>query len=328
MHHTRRQLLIAAAGTAGIGSLGGCLDGAPDDDGQASDAPSVRSSFFVFGDIAATVAGDAADAELLVPIGQHGHGWEPGPRVRAEINDADLFVHGMEGFQPWVDDITRDLESDGSEVTTIDASGGVPLIEAGAGDDHGDDHEGENESQDVENADPHFWMDPLRVADASTTVREGLADVDPANDETYASNAESFREELDALHERIDATVASASKDVVLVAGHDSFGYFADRYNVTIEALTNVSPDDRPTPRDIERAREIIDTHDLRHVCADPLESQRAAEQLVTETDIEGVLPLTAMPGLTDEWADEGWGYLEVMESVNLPTIKQALNAS
>jgi zinc transport system substrate-binding protein len=31
------------------------------------------------------------------------------------------------------------------------------------------------------------------------------------------------------------------------------------------------------------------------------------------------------MPGLTDEWEAEEWGYVEVMEQVNLPTLERAL---
>jgi zinc transport system substrate-binding protein len=119
--------------------------------------------------------------------------------------------------------------------------------------------------------------------------------------------------------------VAGGSTDVVLVAGHNSFRYFGDRYGVTVESLTDASPDDRPTTRDVERARAVVADHGLRYVCADPLESQRAAEQLVAETDAEAVLPLTAMPGLTPEWDTEGWGYVDVVENVNLPTLERAL---
>jgi zinc transport system substrate-binding protein len=175
--------------------------------------------------------------------------------------------------------------------------------------------------------DPHFWMDPLRVSDAAENVRQGLVDVDPDNEGVYADNTEQFQAELDDLHGQIESTVADGSQDVLLVAGHDSFQYFADRYEVQVEALTNVSPDDRPTTRDIQRAREVIETHDLRYICADPLESQQAAEQLVAETTAEAVLPLTAMPGLIEEWADKDWGYVEVMENVNLPTLADALEA-
>lgn len=332
MSVNRRELLSAVAVTAGVGSLAGCTgdepaSGSESAAGSDSSAPTAQSSFFVFGDITAQVAGSAADAELLVPIGQHGHGWEPGPSVREEIRDADLLVHGMDGFQPWVDDIRTDLEADDADVTTVDVSSGLELLAPGSEHHHGEEGHGGDDDHGHGTMDPHFWMDPLRVKDATGNVERTLADVDPSNEDAYTENADGFRAALDGLHERIEATISNASKEVLLVAGHDSWQYFGDRYGVTVEALTNVSPDDRPTPRDIARAQEIIETHDLRYICADPLESQRAAEQLVGETDAEAVLPLTAMPGLTDEWESEDWGYLEVMENVNFPALEDALDA-
>jgi zinc transport system substrate-binding protein len=341
MHLTRRRL-VTAAGTVGIGGFAGCLGGGAEGAvGASTDGGVARSSFFVFGDLTARVAGDAATAELLVPVGQHGHGWEPGPRIREEIHGADLFVHGMPGFQPWVDDITRDLEADGADVTTLDASDGIDLFDTGSGHDHGhegahDDHADEGtrdhaseESHDDHGggADPHFWMDPLRVKDAVGNVRQGLAAVDEGNADAYAENADTVRARLDDLHDRIASTVAEGSNGTVLVAGHNAHRYLAARYGLDVVSLTDASPDDRPTARDVERARRLVDDRGLRYVCADPLESQRAAEQLVAETGAEAVLPLTAMPGLTDEWDANDWGYVDVMERVNLPTLERVLDA-
>ena len=367
MHLTRRRL-VTTAGTVGIGGLAGCLGG--DRTGEAAGAssdeaagPVARSSFFVFGDITAQVAGDAATAELLVPVGQHGHGWEPGPRIREEIRGADLFVHGMPGFQPWVDDITRDLAADGADVTAVDASAGIDLLATGSEHDHGDeeehddhagegghddhageethdDHAGEGTHDDHageethdpahdhgDGADPHFWMDPLRVKHAVGTVRRGLTTVDEGAADAYAENADALRTRLDDLHDRLASTVADGSNETILVAGHNAHRYLADRYGLDVVSLTDASPDDRPTARDVERARRLVDDRGLRYVCADPLESQRAAEQLVAETDAEAVLPLTAMPGLTDEWDANDWGYVDVMERVNLPTLERVLDA-
>jgi zinc transport system substrate-binding protein len=345
---TRRRLLAATAGTVGVGSLAGCTGDVGGTARADATRPTVRASFFVFGDLAATVAGDAATAESLAPVGQHGHGWEPGPRVRESIHDADLFVHGPAGFQPWVDRIGADLDADGSDVVAVDASAGLELLDAddghghdhadgehGVGDDHDEDHAdgehgvGDDHDEDhpahAGTVDPHFWMDPLRVGSAVENVRRGLAAVDAAGADAYATNAGRLRTRLTGLHERTEAVVAGGSTDVVLVAGHNSFRYFGDRYGVTVESLTDASPDDRPTTRDVERARAVVADHGLRYVCADPLESQRAAEQLVAETDAEAVLPLTAMPGLTPEWDTEGWGYVDVVENVNLPTLERAL---
>lgn len=329
MVKTRRELIGTVAGVVGTGALAGCLGDGTGNTGNGPGGPTAQSTFFVFGDIASRVAGDTASAELLVPVGQHGHGWEPGPRVREEIRGADLLFHGMEGFQPWVDDIVDDLDADGADVSAVDVSAGLDLLEGGGHDEHEEENHDEHEKENHDHGpvDPHFWMDPVRVKAAVGNVRQGLVDVDSDNAGTYAENAESYRDRLDDLDERIESIVADGSKDVVLVAGHDAFQYLGDRYGVETHSLTNVSPDDRPTAQDIEHAQEIIRTHDLAYICADPLESQQAADQLVAETDAESVLPLTSIPGLEDEWDQKEWGYVDVMGTVNLPTLERALEA-
>ena len=381
MEATRRQLLATAATAGSIGAIAGCT-------GSESSEADTQASFFVFRDIVSQVAGDVRDTELLVPIGQHGHGWEPGPSVREDIRNASVFVHGNEGFQPWADSIITDLEADDAGVVAINVTGGVDLLEPGAdgGHDHGDhddeeehhddeeeehhddeegeehhDEEGEehhdeeeeehhddeeehhdeeeeehhdDEEHDEEEAehdhgamDPHFWMDPLRMKDAATTVQQEFTDIDSDNATAYADNTDSFEAALDDLHEQLETLVAEASKETLLVAGHDALSYFGDRYDIRVESLTGVSPDDSPTTADISEAQDIIDEHDLQYIVADPLESQTAAEQLVAETDVEAVLDLTAMAGLKEEWSDNDWGYIEIMENVNLPTLEDALDA-
>jgi len=353
---TRRRFLSSAAGLAGVSAITGCLDGVTG--GPPGDGADAQATFFVFGDFTSQVAGETTSAETLVPIGQHGHGWEPGPRVREDIRSASLLIHGMDGFQPWVDDILTDLDADGSDVTAVDVSAGVDLLEAGGdhghdedehrdenhhsetdthtedghhGDDYhhesGDDHENEAGGHDHSGMDPHFWMDPLRAKQAVENVRVGLLDIDPDNADAYAENAADYQRRLEDLHERLSSLVDDAGKSTVLLAGHDAFQYLGSRYGIRFESLTGVSPDDRPTTRDIERAQDAISTHDIEYVCADPLESQTAADQLVAETDAKEVLPLTSMPGLTDEWDESDWGYLDVMENVNLPTLEQVLSA-
>jgi zinc transport system substrate-binding protein len=516
--YTRRRLIATGLSAASISAISGCLSG-----GGSSSEATAQTSFFVFGDFASEVAGDVTTAETLVPVGQHGHGWEPGPQIQGTIRDSDLFIYGMEGFQPWADDIVTTLRDDDADVSLLAAGSGIDRLEGGhdhgseheaghdeehesegehdhsgetpwewaglyhldagsytytfqpgpdpemqlavletdEGGDHGihhveetahtlyesdhdahsevqtggtltpsseslyhlqfadsgastytldipssghyvlfsqhvpsefdaaltddsgssvdpevtesaggHDHEGEHESEhegehahegehehehetathegehdhegehetgthegedghghDHSGEDPHFWLDPARAKQAVSTIRSGFVDVDGDNASAYADNAESYRSRLDELDSSFQSTLENASKDVVFVAGHNAFQYLGQRYGFEVETLTGLSPDDQPTPQDIERAQEIIAEHDLEYVCADPLESQQAANQLVAETDATEVLPLTPIPGQTQEWADQGWGYVEIMENVNLETLSTALDA-
>lgn len=310
---TTRRRVLAGAGAALGCSLAGCAGGGTAG-GESDGETRSQSSFFVFGDLAAAVAGEVATAETLVPIGQHGHGWEPGPDLQSTVFESDLFIYGMDGFQPWADDVVDNIRADDLDVTPVPVGRGVDLIE------RGERHAHEDENR--ETVDPHFWLDPVRMVDALEAVRTAFAERDEANAEAYEANAEAYREELEALHEDITALAEDAADATVLVAGHDAFGYLEARYGVEIEALTSLSPDASPTPRDIERAQQLIADNDIEYIVADPLESQQAAEQLLAETDAEEILPLTAIPGLSEDWEANGWGYVEIMREVNLATLE------
>jgi zinc transport system substrate-binding protein len=377
---SRRRFL---AGTAAVtaGGLAGCL-GAANTGGSDGSADTVESSFFVFSDFAGHVAGDQMRVRNLVPFGQHGHGWEPGPDVQRRVFDATAFVYVGEGFQPWADRLVQNLASDGADVAVIEARRGIDLLsgaddhdhdeatEAEAGDGHAEhaEHEGEHaadaehtehatdaehaehEADDAQEgdhsdhddhdghetnegghdhagADPHFWLDPTRATQAVENIAAGLRDVDPANEAAYTENAAAYADRLAALDDTYRERLAGRTRDTVLVAGHNSFRYLGDRYGFDVAALTGVAPDDEPTPQDVRRAQRIIDEHDVEYVLAPVFESDRAAQQLVAETSARDALPLTPVPTLTDEWADEGWGFVDVMERVNLPSLAAALGA-
>jgi zinc transport system substrate-binding protein len=325
-------VLRIGAGTLAAGAAG-CLDAVS---GDNDDGTSAQSSFFVLGDFTARVAGDAADANTLVPVGQHGHGWEPSGQLQRDVLTADAFVYMGEGFQPWADDIVRNIESDDADVDVIEARHGVDLLSAdGDHEDHDDeddhdDHDGEDDhdsDHDHSDADPHFWLDPTRAATAVETIADGLAAVDPENEATYEDNAAAYGERLAELDETFESALSSATRETVLVAGHNSFQYLGRRYGFEVHALTGISPDDSPSQQDVREAQEVIDRHDVDHVLAPVFESDRAAEQLVEETDASEVLPITPIPGRTEAWASDGWGYVEVQENVNLPSLRTALGA-
>jgi zinc transport system substrate-binding protein len=352
MHSISRRRVLGAVGAGvGMSALAGCTGG------EADGGRFAEASFHVMGDLTTAIVGDVDTTATLVPIGQHGHGWEAGPAVQERVYDADVFVTVLGGFQPWADALAQNIAADGLPIAHIEAGHDVSLLTGGH--DHGEDehdhdeehhgeddhdheeehhgeddhdheeeHHGEDDhDHDHSGADPHFWMDPHRVETAAATISAGLQQADPDNADAYAANTDALIAELERLDGELQAVVDGAQQQTILVAGHDSFQYLGDRYGVRVEALTGIAPDAMPTPRDIERAQQVIATHGVSHICADPLEPQQAAEQLVAETDAVGVVELTAIPGLQQSWADAGWDYLDIMREVNIPALRTALDA-
>ena len=413
--YTRRRLLTTSIGAATAASLAGCTGSDAEQSAAGADAdgtPAVRATapFHVFGDITEAVAGDSGAVETLVPLGSHGHGWEPSGDTQATVIDSDLFVY-MDGFQPWADDMVASMRDDDAPVTAVNIADGIEKLgghdghseedhsdehseeknseenhseEGDNGDEHSEeehsgehskedhsdehseeehseedhseehseeehseehseeDHSGESEHSEDEHGaethdgghghdhgaeDPHVWLDPVRLKQAVTNVQNGLVDIDSDNADSYATNGDEYRAQLDQLDQSFADTLGDADSDVVFVAGHNAFQYLESRYGFRVETLTNISPDDRPTPEDIEQAQSLIEEHDLQYVLTDPLENQTAANQLVEQTDATEKLPLTAVAGQTQDWADKGWGYIDVMENINLATLQQALDA-
>jgi zinc transport system substrate-binding protein len=190
-------------------------------------------------------------------------------------------------------------------------------------------HEDEREhDHDHGGVDPHFWLDPHRSKQAVENIREGFITVDSSNAETYANNANAYIRRLDELDTTFASALGDMPKDRVLVAGHNAFQYLGSKYGFEIEALTGLSPDDQPTPKDIAQAQEIITDHDIDYILAPVLESDRAATTLAHQTDAKGILPITAIAGMTQKWQDKNWGYIDLMKHINLQSLKQALGAT
>ncbi|SIQ68227.1 zinc transport system substrate-binding protein [Haladaptatus litoreus] len=356
------------------GTIAGCLGSSSGDGSDGS--TTVQTSFFVLTDFARNVVGDAANAESLVPIGQHGHGWEPSAQVQRDAMQSDAVVYMGEGFQPWADRMVKNVEQDRPEITIVEARHGISLLSApGHSDEHGhegdnhdgeheeenhgnetdhgheegehndgDNHEGENHGNENDTnheegehhdesenghdhgaSDPHFWLDPQRAKQAVSTIESGLSEMDAVSGEALTGNAEDFRNQLDELDSTFESELESTERNAVLVAGHNAFQYLGERYGFEIHALTGLAPDSSPSPKDVQRAQNTIEEHDITHVLAPVFESDRAAKQLVSETDAKDHLPITPIPSVTEEWSEKDWGYIEIMEQVNLPSLKTAL---
>ena len=213
--YTRRRLVATGIGLATIGSLAGCLSNDAGSNDSGGSEPEARSSFFVFGDLASQVAGDTATAETLVPIGQHGHGWEPVPQIQGTVPESDLFLYGMDGFQPWADDLVTSLRDDDTDVEIVSAGAGIELIEGSHDHGHEEEHEGEHEEgHEGEDEHGHVGETPwewaglyhLEAGSYTYTFHEGpdpemqlaviateeSGDIDSDNASTYAENAEAY----------------------------------------------------------------------------------------------------------------------------------------
>ncbi len=166
--------------------VAGC--GADDDPGDGGRLQ-VVAGFYPLEWTTARVGGDLVEVASLTPPGAEAHDLELAPQDVGEIADADLLVH-LEGFQPAVDEAAANEAAD----SAWDAGTAADLMAAAPGGEHADEHD--------EALDPHFWLDPTRLAAVGDALAGRLAELDPDNAGTYEQNAADLRADLEALDER------------------------------------------------------------------------------------------------------------------------------
>jgi zinc transport system substrate-binding protein len=328
MHPTRRQLLGGTAAMVG-GSLAGCLD-SPDTGTGPGNGEGVFTSFFTLADFARHVVGDVTNVQNPIPPGEMGHQYEVGSQAQVDAARSAAFVYlDIPGFQNWALDSAKNLKANHESVTVVDALTDVELREIGASHEQSsEDHEdGHTEEHDGGDFDPHYWTDPVQSAESVRTIGEALAEANPDNAETYRSNTDAYVEELQALDETFETELSSRGIDTVVVAGHDSYQYLAERYGFEVHSPVGVSPNAEPGSAEISDTIEVVDDNGIDVVLYDTFSSPRLAETIVSESNAEEAVAISSAEGTKREWLDDGWGYVEQMKELNLPAFKAALKA-
>ena len=205
--------------------MAGCTgSAAPPEEGGL---PRVVASTSIVGDVVAQVGGDAIELHVLMAAGQDPHSYEPTARDIANVEQAHvIFVNGFDLEQT----LLTTLRTTGASVPIIAVSEGIEPIPAGEHEEgeHGEEHEhGE--------FDPHVWLNPLNVVIWAENIAGALAEIDPANAETYHRNAAAYAEELRALDAEIEAAIARIPHEQRrIVSNHHALAYFAKRYDIMV----------------------------------------------------------------------------------------------
>lgn len=317
---SRRGYLTTGAGALATG-IAGCLGSGSGSTGPEGDSVAV-ASFFTFYDFARRVAeGTPVRVENLVPTGLHGHGWDPDPSITRDIVDADAFINVGPDFQPWADRALDTVRDDDAGTASINVREGIELIDLV---DTVDDDEEIDSGKD-----PHFWLDPTLAKQSVDNIAEGLADIAPEHEGTLTENADAVNSELNEIDAEWEAIFDAAERDVVFLAAHNAFEYVGRRYGATIQPLvSNLAADGDVRPTDMQRAQDTIAENGIRYIGAAVFEPRRPAQQLRDETGVEAYYPVTPYAGITERWADRGWGYADIARNINMPTFEVILDAA
>ncbi|SFE36830.1 metal ABC transporter substrate-binding protein [Blastococcus tunisiensis] len=305
----RWAAVLTATSAALLTGCGAAGDSAGTDGG--TDRLTVLAGFYPLEWTAARVGGDLVSVSSLTPPGAEAHDLELAPRDVAAVSEADLLVY-LDGFQPALDEAAG---SEGGD-SAWDAGQAADLVEGGPHE-HAEDEDGEH-GEDEHAVDPHFWLDPTRLASVGDALADRLADLDPDNAATYEENAAALRADLEELDGEIETGLSNCAVST-LVTGHEAFGYLGDRYGLEVVGISGLSPSQEPSPAQLAELSTLVRERGVTTVYTETLVDPAVAETVAEEAGVRTAV-LDPIEGLTDE--SDGEDYLQVMRA-NLATLQE-----
>ena len=332
-----KRILAAACAAATALALSACTSTASSGDSSSKDGSlTVMASFYPLQYLAEKVGGEHVSVTSLTPDGAEPHDLELSPKMVDSLSSADAVIY-LAGFQSAVDEAIEQQ----APKTVIDVSSAAELVEAGSDANHpaeeesteetqsgetdaqdhdheGHDHAGHDHHHDM-NADPHFWLDPVRMAKAATLVGDKLAEADSAHADTYKANAKALAEELTTLGDTL-VTKTSKCQVKTFVTAHTAFGYLADRTGLTQVGISGLDPESSPSPARLAEIGQIAKEQGVTTIFTEALIDPKVAQTLADDLGIT-----TAVLDPIESQTDASKDYAAVMQA-NIDALTKANN--
>jgi len=228
----------------------------------------VVTSFTILADMASNVAGEAAEVVSITKPGAEIHNYQPTPRDIGRTRDADLILWNGLNLELWFEKFLDRL----GDVPSAVLSEGVQPMSIGSGPYDG-----------LPN--PHVWMSPSDALIYVDNIEKALSNADPANAETYKTNAADYKNRIRAITEPLRSQLAAIPETKRwLVTSEGAFSYLARDFGLQELYLWPINADAQGTPQQV---RHVIDTmleHDIPVLFSESTVSPKPAEQVARET--------------------------------------------
>ncbi|MBY6058664.1 metal ABC transporter substrate-binding protein [Leisingera daeponensis] len=237
---------------------------------MAEDKMKVVTTFTVLADMAANVAGDAAEVVSVTKPGAEIHGYEPTPRDIVRASDADLILWNGMNLELWFEQFLSNLDN----VPSVTLTDGIDPIPIAAGS-----YEGK--------PNPHAWMGLDNALIYIDNIVEAFTEHDPENAAIYVKNAGEYKDKLRATIEPLRRAIAEIPEDKRwLVTCEGAFSYLARDFGMKELYLWPMNADQVGTPQQVRSVIDGVRANDIPVVFCESTVNTAPAEQVARETGV------------------------------------------
>lgn len=308
MNFTRIIILLLLS----LGFIAGC--GSADSGNDSPSKTKIYTTIYPLQFLVEEIAGDTVDAITVYPPGVDEHSYEPTSKELTDIAEGEAFFYIGAGLEAFASTAAGALENQDVKLIEIGKSEELFLSSEHDHDDHGHDHG---------DIDPHIWLDPLRMIDIATIIKDELVAMHPEEKANYEENIIQLEAELKELDNEFQQLISSKANKNILVT-HAAFGYWEERYGIEQISIHGLSTENEPSQKELIAIIETANEYDINHIIFEQNVTTRISDVIKEEIDAE-VLTIHNLSVRTDEDIQEERNYFSIMRD-NLEVLDQAMN--
>jgi zinc/manganese transport system substrate-binding protein len=274
--------LIALFGATGCGSA--------DQPASGNDRLMVVTSTDVWGSVARSVAGDAADVKSIInDPSADPHAYESKPADAAEVTNADLVVFNGGGYDEFMPKI-------------LEAVGNKPTVEAFT--------LATQTPAEAAHPNEHVWYDLPVVQSVAQQIAEKLGQLDPGQAQQFIARAQAFQTEIEGFESKL-AGIASANSGQRVAMTEPVAQYLISAAGLTDatppEFLEAVEEEADPPAAAVAAIRELFTQRQVRALVYNPQAETPVTSQIRAASEAARIPVVTMTETLPENTDYRGW---------------------